>query len=239
MAFDVLVNGNVNDTCIASFVTASGTNLKILVDASPARMLAAISGETPAVSRPLQGGVRITDATASSTNASANTLLVYDGMQILTATAISGAGSVTVTNATTITFGTSGAPYTAGIRVGDVLTVFSASAGAVPEANEGLLIPVTAVTATTITTSATLSGTAALAIGSRLVKVALDYATSVPANAGNSATIANVALLANGNDSSADKIGIDMGANSVLLAGMSAAISGTGAVVARAKARGY
>lgn len=241
MAFDTLVPGSVQDVGMASFVAASGTAAKILIDITPPRMLAPISGESPPVPRPLQGGQRIIDATASSTNAAQNNLVVFDALQATVVTAVSGAGSVSAPTANTLV--RIGGDWRAdGIKIGDSVALFAATGPAfvAAEANEGAVFPVTAISADgkTLSTSATLA-TGQLQVGTRAVRLSQDYVTSVAANAGNAPNIPNTPLLSNGADNSADRIGADLGPASLMVVAMQAAISGAGTVSVRAKARGY
>jgi len=235
MAFDPIVPGIIQNTGIANFVTATGTTLKVLVDVSPAQMIAAISGESPAVSRPLQGGNRVIDATVSSTSANSNNMVVYEGLQ---ATLVGGATGTVTPTSTTLTR-TTGNYIADGFKVGDPIAIISANGATALEPNEGVVNVLTGVSATVLTASGAAWNTTALTTGTRIVKLAQNFVTSVAANSGNNGSTPNTPLIANSNDFGVDQLGLELGSSSMLLAGMSASISGAGVVSVRTKARGY
>ncbi len=216
-----------------SFTAASTTSAKILVDVSPAQVVAAISGETalPGEStvrqRVLTGGCRVIDGKATSSDSVARALLVYEGVQT-SLYANMGTVATTATTNSTITR-TVGSFITDGFQIGDNIMVF----GAVSAANNGMIAIVTGVAAGTLT----LSGTTAISVaetqsaGFRIIRVGAAYRKPVAITAGTDGTTAPVPIIGGTLDPRTDTTGISLGANGMLIVGMQATISALPAVV--------
>ena len=213
------VPGGFADIKIVSFIAASLTNAKVLADVSPA------SGN-------YLGGQRAYDIVATSTDSVDNALTVWEGVQA-TQQANMGTAAVTAnTNATATR--TTGSFITDGWNVGEVAMLF----GALTAANNGVPLIVTAVAAGTLTFSGVPSGfTAETETSSafRLVRVARRAPIKVPANSGNatgtSPSIPNVQIVGQGLDQTRDPLGIEIGANSLLIVAPYQAVSALPAVL--------
>jgi hypothetical protein len=211
----------------SSLTLTNTTKCKILMDVTPAQVVAAVSGETaqPGESavrqRVLTGGARIIDGKVTSTDAAAKSLKTYIGEQ-LTLYANMGTATTTATTNATITRST-GSFITDGWIAGDQVMLD----GAVSAANNGTVATITAVAATTLT----LSGVTAVSVaetqgaGFRLIRLVQTGQIPVPANSGNSDSILPVKLFGHANDVYND-LGIQLGATNLLI----------GALVANASA---
>jgi hypothetical protein len=214
-----------------SFTITNGTLSRILVDVSPAQVVSVISGETalpygntvePSVrQRVLTGGCRIVDGAICSTDATARNMNLYMG-ELVTSLS-SGTNTVTGTNAINRA---SGSFITDSWVIGESLMMFNTATNA----NNGLLVQITGVTATTITVNGTaLTNDAGLSASTRLFRVALRGNRAIAASSGSNGTTANVALFGGALDSSSAPIqtdvGVYLGATGALIVGMAAAIS--------------
>lgn len=215
------INGNVPgafDTRQASFIAASGILAKVLAD------VAAASGN-------LTGGQRVFDMTVASTDSAANSLILWEGMQMTLQTNMGTAATTATTNATVTR--TTGSFITDGWQVGDSAMCLG-SAGA---SNNGNVAIVTGVAALTLTFSGVPAGFSANAEGAgfRLIRVTRRAWVSVPANAGNATSVsalnANVQVVGQGYDQTKDGSGIELGATGLLLVGLYQAVSALPATV--------
>jgi hypothetical protein len=209
-----------------SFTLTNALKAKIIIDVSPAKVVAEISGETalPGESsirqRVLMGGQRVVDGLISSTDAAAKSMLFYIGKQ-LSLYASMGVVTTTATANATVTR-TVGSFITDGWTIGDSLMLY----GSLSYANDGVLAQITSVTATALT----LNGIAGVSVaetqgaGFRVIKVAQATRIPIPANAGNTDAIFPVRLFGHINDARQDS-GIYLGTDSVLIMGMVASLS--------------
>lgn len=223
------------DNYTLSFIAADSTAAKILVDVQIAKVMAAISGETAipynnaalefaARQRLLLGGFSLLGGRGSfigSTDGSAKSVLLYPARLASTM----GNGTGTITSQNLITRNDGGSYLTDGWRRGDSVFMF----GTATAANEGVMGIVTTVTALVLTVNGTpYTNDGALTTGTRLVRAGQGKRIAVPANSGNSDTIANVALLGGTYDPSVASLpdtGWTFGASGMILAAMVAATS--------------
>ena len=212
------VIGGFADTMQVGFIAATGVLAKVLAD------VVAASGN-------YTGGQRVYDMVATSTSGVDNAIILWDGVQ-LTLYANMGTATTTATTNATVTR-TVGSFITDGWKVGDSAMCFG-SAGA---SNNGNVAIVTGVTATTLTFSGVPSGFSANteAAGFRVIRVTRRAWTQVPANFGNatavSALLPNVQMVSSPNDSTLDALGIELGANSLLIVGCYQAVAALPAVI--------
>ena len=212
------VIGGFTDTLQAGFIAANGTLAKIVADVTPA------SGN-------YTGGQRVFDMVATSTSGADNALVLWDGVQATLYANMIAATTTDTTNATVTRAG--GSFITDGWKVGDSAMCFG-SAGA---SNNGNVAIVTGVTATTLTFNGIPAGFSANTEGAgfRLIRVTRRAWVSVPANSGNatsvSALLLNVQMVAQSNDATLDGLGIELGANSLLIAACYQAVAALPAVI--------
>jgi len=215
------------DGISAEFITNNGTQAKILADVTPARVMPAVSGETPRPGEPsvrqrvLTGGCRVLDLCAVSTDGTDRSVLIAEGVET-TVYADMGTATTTATTNSTITR-TSGSFITDGYKVGDCIMLF----GAATDNNNGTYNIVTAVAAGSLTVSGTTGIPTAetQAAGFRILKMSRPIRFPVPANSGNTDTAPAKQLLGSSQWPRLDSTGISLGAKSVLVASMVAAIS--------------
>jgi hypothetical protein len=111
---------------------------------------------------------------------------------------------------------------------------------AAPQASDGIAGIVTSVSATALVVSGTPFTNETLVVGTRLCRVSQQFRTTIKANSGNSATVQNVSLIANGMDNTADKLGVWLGATGMKIVAPFAAVSALPAVISvNAKLAGY
>ena len=212
------VIGGFTDTLQVGFIAASGILAQIVADVMPA------SGN-------YTGGQRVYDMVATSTSGANNALILWDGVQA-TLYANMGTATTTATTNATVTR-TVGSFITDGWKVGDSAMCFG-SAGA---SNNGNVAIVTGVTATTLTFSGVPAGFSANTEGAgfRVIRVTRRAWVPVPANSGNATAVStlfpNVQLCASSNDLTLDLLGIELGANSLLLAACYQAVAALPAVI--------
>lgn len=214
-----------------TFSAANTTHAKVLVDVSPAAVVAAISGETalPGLGasenavrqRVKTGGRRVIDGLITSSDSAAKIMRIFTGTQ-LSLYADMGTVTTTATTHSTITR-SAGSFITDGWKVGDVCMAF----GSLSAANDGMQGRVTAVAAGTLT----LDGTTEISVaetqgaGFRLVRVGAGTAKPVPANSGYLSTVVPVPLLNGAQDPRVDTSGIMLGATGMLIVAMAATLS--------------
>lgn len=223
------------DNAAVSFIAANGAQAKILVDVNAPQVVAAIAGEvalpyeTATRQRILQGGTRVIDGLASSSDSVARDLLIYTAQQA-SLYANMGVVNTTATANSTVTR-TVGSFIVDGFQVGDQVMAF----GAVSNANNGTVAVVTGVAALTLT----LNGVAAISVaevqgaGFRLLRLAGAVRKPLAIAAGTNGTTGAVALIGGNLDPRTDNApyGIMLGANGILVAAMQAAVSALPAVV--------
>lgn len=213
--------GGFDDTRFASFIAASSTLAQVIADVS----------KTPV--SPLTGGKRVYDITASSTDAVANSLILWEGVE---ASLYANMGAVTTTASTNATVTrTLGSFITDGWVAGQTAMVLGSAA----TGNNGNYAVVTGVTASTLTFNGIPSGFTAQTEGAgfRVIRVARRAPVLIPANSGNltavSTAVVNVQVLGGGNsnDKTQDTLGLELGPNSLLLASLYQAASALPAVI--------
>ncbi|WP_374347753.1 hypothetical protein [Chitinimonas sp.] len=225
MAYEALLISAIAPGLSVTLTAATGTNLRVLADVSPA------SGTVGAIDW-LRGGSRITEATVSSNSASSQSLQVVEATEVTVIGAATGAVTISATN--TITRATAG--FLADRwEIGQRCALLAAgNAALLPD--EGKVLTITAVTDTAITVSGAALTNGAVPAGSRLVRLTGDYVKSIPAQCGTSPTVPNASLLGDQSvDSSIDKTGNSLGAKTLLLVGVTAALSGGDRIEVRAK----
>lgn len=211
----------------ASFIAASGTQAKILVDVAPPIVVPAIPGETALPNgesavrqRVRTGGQRIIDGSISSTDATPRSLLLYLA-SLLSLFANMGAPTVTGTNAINRT---AGSFITDGWQVGDSAMGF----GYTTAANNGVMAIVTAVTGSGLTFNGTPFTNETIPAGFRLFRVSQKTRKPIPANSGNTDILPPIPLLGGPQDPTAllgSDIGLSLGPNGALIAAMAASVS--------------
>jgi hypothetical protein len=231
MALDNIYPGAIFNNGV-SFSAANTTSLKVLVPQSPA-------GGLTNNNALLQGGMRVEDVTAASSDSVARNLQFYESPM---ATLYAGMGTLVISsqNVLTRTAGSwlSDGPEGTGYAVGDQICL----QGSVTAANNGATGIVTAVTATALTVNGTPFTNDTETTGFAVYKIVAKTNVPVVASAGTSGTIANVACLGayQSQERSIDQLGIDLGANGAILVGMAATISALPALVqVRATGRLY
>lgn len=215
------VPGSFDDTRFASFIAASGTLAQVIADTSKAP------------TGTLLGGKRVYDVTVSSTDAAANALLLWEGVE---ASSYANMGTVTTTATTNASVTRTVGSYIAdGWVAGQTAMVL----GSVAAGNNGNYAVVTGVTALGLTFNGIPSGFTAQTEGAgfRVVRVARRAPVLIPANSGNltavSTAITNIQVLGGGNslDKTQDTSGLELGPNSLLLASLYQAASALPAVI--------
>jgi len=225
---------------MCGFVTSNGTQCKILVDKNAPAVMALVTGETALPGeasvrqRIYTGGVRVIDGTISSTDGTARSLLVFEGVET---TLFTNMGVPTITGQNVITR-TVGSNITDGYRVGDSLMGF----GHTTAANDGVATVLTAVTATTLTVNGTPWTNETIASTYRLFRVIQRTRIAVALNSGNTDSAPNVAMFGSSQtqDKTMDTTGTSLGATGALIVGMQAAISALPAqILVQCKAARY
>lgn len=177
------------DTAQASFVNATGTAAKIVVQPQPA---AAPGATSPAY----YGGCTVLDLVAASTDTSDRDVVVYVG-KVLTTQDATNTGNLTVSGQNTLSRA-SGSFIADGWTVGDDAMIFAAPGTAqTVSAIDGVLCTVTAVTSGALTFSGTplAAGTNVLTSASRIFRTAQLLTAKVALNSGNTNAIPNAASL--------------------------------------------
>lgn len=206
-----------------SFIAADGTKAKLIAD------ITAAQAGTATLAR-LIGGSSIIDMTACSTDAAAKEMVVWYGTVYTTA----GGATGTLSTTTSTIARASGSFITDGWVPGDLVMMFAPTAkGAAiaPSANDGILGIVTGVAALTLTVNGTPFSATTVPATTRICRMARGFNAAIPALSGSSATVANVSLLSNGNDSSLLKYEKKSGADDVVALSMAAAVSALPAYV--------
>lgn len=202
-----------------SFVAGNSTYGKVLCDVA-----AADTTNPPTFPRGVrQGGQRIFDLIATTTDTSANGVVVWEGVQT-TLYANMGVAATTATTNATITR-TTGSFITDGWVVGDL----AMQVGATTAGNNCNVGVITTVAALTLTMSGVPTGWAAETQGAgfRLIKVHPRSTVLVPAYSGRvngGVYYPNVQLVNGAYDKSIDTLGIELGPDGVLIVAMNAAV---------------
>lgn len=204
----------------AAFTVTNSTIAKVLVEPV---VDSAASGNLPA----FFGGQTVLDLTASSTDAAAKEVILYQG-NVLTTQDATATGSITLSAQNLLTR-VNGSYITDGWLVGDALMLFTPRGTVQVVAGiDGILGIATAITALTLTVNGTpfAAGTNVLTAGTRIVNVSLISRNAIAANSGNAAGTPNVSLLANlTNDSTKLTTEWKLGSTTMLIAAMAAAVS--------------
>jgi hypothetical protein len=204
-----------------SFVAGNTTIAKVVVEP---QLGAVATGFLPA----FYGGSTVIDLTASSTDSVAKDVLLYAGT-IATTQDTTNTGAMTTTTSTIPR--TTGSFIADGWLVGNTAMMFAPVDTAPNVAVDGIACVVTGVTALTLTLNGTPIAALALAAGTRIVKVGQLFRATITANAGNTAAIPNVTLLANSMDSSIIKTERKLGPTNMLIAAMQATLSALPATI--------
>lgn len=205
----------------ATFIAASSTLAKVLVETSPGAVAAGVS---PAY----YGGCTVIDAVVSSTDGSAKDVIVYLG-QVATTQDTTNTGTMTTT---TSTIGrTNGSFITDGWKVGDLAMTFAPASAAPNASQDGVLGTITTVAAGTLTVNGTPFAALTLATGTRIVRVRPHFRATVAANSGTNGTSPSVALLGNGQDGSVLRTELKLGPTNMLIVAMQSAVSALPAYV--------
>lgn len=205
----------------ATFIAATGTAAKIVVDQMPE---AAATATAPLYF----GGGTVIDLTASSTDSVAKDVQLYVGT-VATTQSVGATGNLTTTTGTIVR--ASGSFIADGWAPGDLVMTFAPAGTAANAAMDGILGVVTAVTATTLTVNGTPFAAMTLAAGTRVVRVKPHFRQTVAATAGTANNVPSQGLLGQINDGSAVRTELKLGANNVLIAALAAAASALPAYV--------
>lgn len=219
MSLDVGLPGDYQQLPSTGFIAADTIVGKIVVDKLPS---GGGGNQGLPANANLLGGGRVLELIASSSDAANKDVLFYPGFEATLASAMGTIG-ITATTNSTITR-TIGSFITDGWRSGDLAMGF----GATNAGNNGTVPILTGVAAQTLT----FNGTAALptaevpsAATFRLFRLGSPTRATIALGSGVNSGIPNVQLVGSPCDSSLDKTGIWLGANSVLIAAMQAAVS--------------
>jgi hypothetical protein len=207
-------------------ITAGNTTLgKILVPRTPAGALISAAPDLT-----LMGGCRLIGGQITSSDTSARSIQAYVGHRTL----VNGSSVLTVGSTSTIVRSTGSFLNTAatladnngpGWQVGDLAMLFYTAQGA----NNGLLITVTGVSATTLTVNGTaLTVDASPGVTAELYRVALRTTLLVPIGAGNTNNVPPAQLMGSSQDvdlAAQPDRGIQFGPDEVLIVASTATIS--------------
>jgi hypothetical protein len=220
---------------ITTLTLGNTTVAKQLIPPTPGKVMQAVTGEGPlpnegaARQRVFQGGSRVIDLTAATTDSVANSALLHEAVLMsqfegVTASgmqpAITGftTGSITGQNAVNRT---GGSFFTEGWTIGDAAFGWGDSVAG----NNGILLQVTGVAAGALTFTGTpLTNNATLAAGFQLYKIGRTTRFPIPANSGNTDAIKNVPLIGPlaPQNLSLDQTGISLGANGAIFLSLAA-----------------
>ena len=201
------------DNSSISLTATDSTRAKVLVD----RQIAAGN---------LLGGFRVIDGQVSSTDGTARSIIVWQGEELTTVSAM-GTATITGTNAINRS---SGDFLADGWRPTDSAMIVYGRTGPYggAAANYGTLVQVTAVSATALTVNGTPFTNETIQAGARIVRIAQRTRLTVPINAGNADATPPVALMTgtqNPSSAALPDTGWQYGQRSLLLVSMAAAIS--------------
>lgn len=209
------------------FVAADATQAKILVDETPATVLAAISGETalPGESavrqRLLMGGCRVIDGSIASTDGTARSLLIWLGRVL---SRVSDFGATTTVTGTNAFNRASGSFIIDGWRAGDIVMPF----GMTTAANNGVAGVVTTVTATVLTVNGAPYTNETMPTTARLIRASHRTRRGIPLSSGVTDAAPPVALMGGAQDPATPALpdtGYSLGDIDVMIVGMAAAVS--------------
>ncbi len=200
-----------------SFIASDGVKAKLIADVTTPQ------GASTTLAR-LIGGSSIIDMTVASTDAVAKEMIVWYGTVYTTA----GGSTGTVSTTTSTIVRASGSFITDGWVPGDLVMMFAPTtkgAAIVAGANDGIVGVVTSVAALTLTVNGTPFSATTVAATTRICRMAYGFRAAITANAGSSASVPNVSLLNNGNDTSLLKYEKKLGADDVVALSMGSAVS--------------
>lgn len=199
----------------ATFIAADGTRLKTVLHRAPAGASIGVLQST--------GGHRIFDVTAVSADTASKDVNLYVGKALTTRVAGT-TGNITVAASTWTR--ALGNYLTEGWRQGDLAAIITPPTLA-PAVNEGTLGVVSSLTATVLTFNGTPFSAETLSTdGAMLVRLSPKgrIQPSTPSVAGTPAFPA-VSFIGSVQDNSADRVGMNIGADELLLAQVSAAVA--------------
>lgn len=208
------------DTRYTQFTVGNTTIAKVLVEAQAS---AAASGNNPL----FIGGFSLLELLASSTDAAAKDIIIWEG-EVLTTQDATNTGALATATSSTITRATSTPQsfITDGWKVGDALMVFTPDNSAqVGTGIDGIKAILTGVAAGTLTVNGTPFSTGTLTAGTRLVRVSQLARHTIAINAGNTATASgtpNVNLLNQSMDISTFKNDRKFGSTAMIIGGLQA-----------------
>lgn len=229
---DVQLPG-LNKMWTVGFVAADTTLVKVLVDVTPAELIAVLAGETALPGEAsvrqqiLRGGCRVVGGSIASTDGTARSVTLWKGKQASLQSNFGATSTITGTNTVNRAIGSF---ITDGWRTGDAAFPF----GALTAGNNGAVGIVTAVTALTLTVNGAPWTNETIPAGGRLIKASQWTRRGVPINSGNTDTAAAVVLLGGTQDPAqafTPDAGEMLGPDDMILAGMVAATSALPAAV--------
>lgn len=198
----------------ATLIAAQGTAARMLVDVQAA---VAAGATTPLY----YGGGTVIDITASSTDAAAKDLILWQGT---VATTVGGSTSTATTTANTLARA-SGSFILDGWLPGELVMVFSPFGTAATPGVDGILGTVTGVASGVLTVNGTPFSAQTLPTGARLCRMFPVCRATVAAGAGTSGAQPSQALLGNGQDGSLLRFERKLGPNDILAVSAQAAVS--------------
>lgn len=216
-----------------AFSNGEGTRIRPLVDGSqfPQNL-------SPAANAPVAyGGCTLIDLNATSTDASARDMLLYDG-RVLTTQSAGATGTLSTTTSTIVR--ATGSYITDGWRPGQGVIIVTPD-GVAEDAQAGIFAVITGVTATTLTVAGTpLTVNAGLAAGTRLVRARPLGRVTVAIQQGTGSTnplpLDVLGALSGGLTVKTER---KLGASDMLLAGMQAAVTASAQVSLGGLVAGY
>ena len=199
----------------ATFINASGTAAKIVVDQLPPAIATTTAPQ-------FYGGGTVIDMTATSTDTTARDVIIWEGEVTTTV----GANTGTVTTTTSSIPRSSGSFIADGWLVGDLVMAFS-PIGTAPNAGvDGIVGIVTSVGALGLGLNGTPIAALTLAAGTRLCRMKQAFRAAIPINSGNTNATPNVKLLGNVTvDATAVQTENKLGPNSIIAASLPVAVT--------------
>lgn len=211
--------------CNASFNVNDGTKAKVIVWPQGSNAAA-----DPVPMR--YGGAAVISLVASSNDAANKDFRIFMGNKLTTQDAAL-TGTINSTASTLVRANTAASDWVReGWRPGMQAMVFAPQGAAENASVDGILLTITGVTQGTLTfNGAPLAVLAALAAGTLIVAVAQRVTLQIPANAGNTNAIPNVAIVGNTLDKSVVTDRYVLGASTMVIAQPLAALSALPATV--------
>lgn len=219
-ALGAVVPSKYDSSNAVSFIAANGTTAKILVDKTTPAVATANSPQ-------FYGGISVFDIVASSSDSADKDLKLYVGT-IKTTQDVTNTGALTTTTSTLVR--ANGSWITDGVVIGDQYMIFAPAGIAANASVDGILLTVTAVTATTITFNGTPLAALTLAALTRLIKVSLITTVKIPLNSGSTNALPSISLI-NNNSGSIVANERKLGLSDVIIVAPAAAVSALPSVI--------